>query len=316
MAGCVWDHTARDEGVDTRKASYYRLPMPESHNTSGVPESPDPGYRLAASGRQEAEGDRLGLLEDIFDPLSRRRRELVQPGWRCLEVGAGRGSMAVWLAERVGPSGQVVATDIDVTYLKRLNLPNLKVCQHNILDDPLDALGPASFDLVCSRLMLFWLAGKQETAIQRMVECLRPGGWLVDEDGDWGTIAPVDRSHPYYARYQRTWRDGEWWASRGYDPTFGRKLPVLFGNCGLKNIRHEATAEVVRGGSPWARWWQETLQAIRVWEQADGGLTEERKEEYKALTAPWTDPSFWFLNALLHACWGQRPGQEPNTSEV
>src|SRR3546814_9563002 len=44
-----------------------------------------------------------------FDPLSRRRRELVQPGWRCLEVGAGRGSMAVWLVEQVGESGEVVA---------------------------------------------------------------------------------------------------------------------------------------------------------------------------------------------------------------
>ena len=78
----------------------------------------DPGYRLAAKGRQEAEDERLALLERIFDPLSRRRRELVQPGWRCLEVGAGRGSMAVWLAEQVGESGEVVATDIDVTYLK------------------------------------------------------------------------------------------------------------------------------------------------------------------------------------------------------
>ena len=45
--------------------------------------------------------------------------------------------MAVWLAERVGASGRVVATDIDITYLKRLNLPNLEVYQHNILDDPL-----------------------------------------------------------------------------------------------------------------------------------------------------------------------------------
>ncbi len=44
--------------------------------------------------------------------------------------------------------------------------------------------------------MLFWLAGKQERAIRRMVECLRPGGWLVDEEGDWGMVAPVDPSHP------------------------------------------------------------------------------------------------------------------------
>ena len=107
--------------------------------------------------------------------------------------------MAVWLAEQVGESGEVVATDIDVTYLKQLNLPNLEVRQHNILNDPLDALGPGSFDLVCSRLLLFWLAGKQEAAIRRMVECLRPGGWLVDEDGDGVWFHPYifsDRSTP------------------------------------------------------------------------------------------------------------------------
>src|SRR6202008_2421563 len=110
------------------------------------------GYRLAAAGREVAEDDRLTVLEQIYDPLSRLRRDMVQPGWRCLEVGAGRGSMAVWLAERVGPSGQVVATDLDLTYLERLNLSNLEVVQHNILEDSLDPLGPGSFDVVCSRL--------------------------------------------------------------------------------------------------------------------------------------------------------------------
>ena len=104
---------------------------------------------------------------------------MVRPGWRCLEVGAGRGSMAVWLAEKVGESGKVLATDIDVTYLKRIYLPNLEVRQHDILNDSVDALGPGSFDMVCSRLTLFWLADKQESAIRRMVECLRPVGLLV-----------------------------------------------------------------------------------------------------------------------------------------
>ena len=97
-------------------------------------------------------------------------------------------------------------------------------------------------------------------------------------------------------------------------PAFGRKLPALFEHCGLENIRHKASAEVVRGGSPWARWWQETLEGIRAHEQTDGSLTETRQEEYKALTAPLTDPSFWFLNGLLHACWGQRQGQGPTSS--
>ena len=120
--------------LDTGKATEYGCATMERQDTSRVagPLDLGRGYRLDAKGRQESEDDRLGLLERIFDPLSRRRRELVQPGWRCLEVGAGRGSMAVWLAERVGDHGHVVATDIDLTYLKRLNVPNLEVCQHNI----------------------------------------------------------------------------------------------------------------------------------------------------------------------------------------
>jgi SAM-dependent methyltransferase len=265
------------------------------------------GYRLAASGREVAEDERLSLLEQIFDPGSRRRRKLVQPGWRCLEVGAGRGSMAVWLAERVGDCGHVVATDIDVAYLEQLAVPNLEVVRHNILEDPLDALDPGSFDVVCSRLMLFWLAGRQEEAIRRMVECLRPGGWLIDEDGDWGTIGPVDASHPLYDGYQAAFQGGGWWTARGYDPFFGRKLPGLFDRCGLDNVRHDARAEVVRGGSAWARWMKDSLDVIRASGLATDSAAEAAEERHAALTAPCSDPSVWLLTELLHACWGQRP---------
>jgi SAM-dependent methyltransferase len=268
---------------------------------SGQSPDAEPGYRLAAQGRQEVEDERLGLLEQLFDPVSRQRRDVVRPGWRCLEVGAGRGSMAVWLAKEVGASGQVVATDVDTTYLERLNVPNLEVRRHNILDDSLESLGRGSFDLVSSRLMLFWLAGRQETAIRHMAECLRSGGWLVDEDGDWGLVGPVDSTHRYHGAFQ------DWWSSRGYDPTFGRKLPALFERCGLQNIRHEASARVVRGGSPWACWWKQTLEGIRANEEAAGTLTRAQEQQYQQLMAPFTDPSEWLLSELLHACWGQLP---------
>ena len=265
-----------------------------------------PGYRLAAKGREAAEDERLELLEHLFDPGSRRLRELVKPGWRCLEVGAGRGSMAAWLAERVGPSGQVVAIDIDVGYLAQRDVPNLVVRQHNIMDDPVDDLDPGSFDLVCSRLTLFWLADRQERAVQQMVRCLRPGGWLIDEDGDWGTAGPVDPSHPLYAGYHRVYQAGQWFAARGYDPLFGRKLPALFERCGLQNIHHQASAEVVRGGSPWARWWRDTLDAIRAWGLADGSLPGSAEEDHEALTAACMEPTVWLMSELLHACTGQR----------
>jgi SAM-dependent methyltransferase len=265
-----------------------------------------PTYRLSATGRQAAEDERLQLLEILFDPASRRHRSLVQPGWRCLEVGAGRGSMVRWLAEQVGEHGHVVATDVDITYLERLDLPNVEVRRHNILEDQLESLGPQSFDLVSSRLMLFWLAGRQEQAIRRMVECLRPGGWLVDEDGDWGTVAPIDPAHPIYEPYRRIWREGQWWRDRGYDPLFGRKLPSLFERCGLGHIAHEVSAEVLRGTSSWGKWWLQTLEVMRATDEALEGRTERLQNEYEVLTKPWTDESCWFLTALIHACRGQR----------
>jgi SAM-dependent methyltransferase len=263
------------------------------------------GYRLAAARREAAEDERLSLLEQLYDPVSRRRRALVEQGWRCLEVGAGRGSMAVWLAEQVGPAGHVVVTDIDTRYLQRLDLPNLEVLKHNILDDSLEVLGPGSFDLVCSRLMLFHLIGRQEVAIRQMTECLRPGGWLIDEDADWGTAAPIDPTHSLYDGYQRVWRSGDWWTSRGYDKAFGQELPVLFERCGLQVIRHEAATEVVRGGSPWARWWAVTLEVINEL----GGGRESDQRELEVMTTALDDPTVWILRELLHACWGRRVGE-------
>ena len=260
-------------------------------------------YRLAAVGREADEDERLSLLEQLFDSTTRRRRAVVRPGWRCLEVGGGRGSMAAWLAEQVGPTGHVVATDLNTGYLRRLDLPNLEVLEHNIVEDSLDALGPGSFDLVCSRLMLFHLVGRQEQAIRRMTECLRPGGWLIDEDADWGTCAPVDPTHPLYDGYQRGWRYGDWWTVRGYDKTFGRTLPALFERCGLQDIRHEAATEAVRGGSDWARWWAVTLEVMNE----QGGADESDRREVQVMAAALADPTVWFLRELLHACWGRRP---------
>lgn len=275
---------------------------PGHHGTSGPAWAGQPGYRLAGVGREAAESDRLGLLERIFDPLSRKRRGMVRPGWRCLEVGAGRGSMALWLAEQVGPAGRVVATDIDVAYLRRLAAPNLEVVQHDIVADPAGVLGAGSFDLVCSRLMLFHLTGRQEAAVRQMARCLRPGGWLIDEDADWGTTVLVDPSHPRYSGFHAAWRDGDWWASRGYDPAFGRTLPVLFERCGLVDIGADAHTGLVRGGSDWARWYRDSLDVIH---QA-GAVTHAQQREHERIVAALGDPSAWFMRELLHCCRGRR----------
>src|SRR3954453_13258396 len=79
----------------------------------------DEGYLL--DNRQVEAGTRFGALAELFDPSTFRhlRARGVGTGWRCWEVGAGGRSVPDWLAQHVGPSGHVLATDIDTSWLER-----------------------------------------------------------------------------------------------------------------------------------------------------------------------------------------------------
>lgn len=80
------------------------------------------------------EDRRLELFEQRLDPLARRRIERlgIAEGARCLEVAGGRGSIARWLYELVGPSGHVTATDAQTGFLAALTRPNLTVLRHDV----------------------------------------------------------------------------------------------------------------------------------------------------------------------------------------
>lgn len=74
---------------------------------------------IFADTHDSREFERLLLIEKVFDPASRRRilTTGLTTGWRCLEVGAGAGSIVHWLAEVVGESGKVVAVDLDTRFI-------------------------------------------------------------------------------------------------------------------------------------------------------------------------------------------------------
>lgn len=56
----------------------------------------------------------------------RRLRSLgVASGWRCLEVGAGGGSIVAYLCREVGPQGSVTAIDIDTRFVDEIDAANL-----------------------------------------------------------------------------------------------------------------------------------------------------------------------------------------------
>jgi len=98
----------------------------------------------------QKERARLSALESLFDHASRRiLSDLgVGRGWRCLEVGCGAGGVALWLADQVGETGRVVATDLDTRFLEGHGRANLDVRAHNIVTDAIDE---DAFDLIASR---------------------------------------------------------------------------------------------------------------------------------------------------------------------
>jgi len=64
----------------------------------------------------------------------------IASGWSCLEIGAGDGSVARWMAARVGPAGFVLATDIDPRFVLEdsgANPANMEVRVHDIVTDSL-----------------------------------------------------------------------------------------------------------------------------------------------------------------------------------
>jgi ubiquinone/menaquinone biosynthesis C-methylase UbiE len=131
---------------------------------------------------------RLVALEEGYDPgtVSRLENLGVGRGWSCLEVGAGAGSITRWLGRRVGTEGEVVAIDLDTSFLDVSDADNVEVRQ---LDLRSDSLPENRFDLIHTRFILGHIPERVEI-FDKLVGALRLGGRLLLEEMDpfaWGS---------------------------------------------------------------------------------------------------------------------------------
>ncbi|MEU6606113.1 methyltransferase [Streptomyces shenzhenensis] len=197
------------------------------------------GYLL--DNRQAEAGQRFDAFATLFDPTT--FRHLVGfglgPGWRCWEVGAGGTSVVSWLAKKVGPTGRVVATDIDTSLLLPAARPPVEVRVHDVGAQEPPGVG---FDLVHARLVLVHVPDR-ERALRSMVQALRPGGRLLVEDAD-PALQPLicpDEHGPEQQLANRL-RKGfrTLLADRGADLSYGRTLPRLLREAGLRNVQADA----------------------------------------------------------------------------
>ncbi|MGH9042740.1 MAG: methyltransferase [Acidimicrobiia bacterium] len=245
------------------------------------------------------ERDRMALAETVLDPITVRQLESVgvSAGWRCLEVGAGAGSVARWLVARAGPAGRVVATDLDPRFLNAAD--GYEVLVHDIVSDP--PLAP-EFDLSHARLVLQHVADK-DRAVANLAAAVVPGGWIVVEELDFTSSGAVgSKGARGFARVERAIH--QFLASTGFDPGFGCRLPGRFRAAGLTDVEGRGGLSVVQGGSPYARWYAQSIEALRPRLVAAGLVGEPEVARACGLL---TDPDFELVTPALIVARGRRP---------
>ena len=245
------------------------------------------------------EAARLRLMSTLLDPSSRfhLQRTGLAKGWRCLEIGAGNGSVSQWLAGAVGPRGHVLATDLHPDLMQGIAGGNLEVRAFDVVHDEPPG---APFDLVAIRALLHHLP-ERRAVVSRMVRWVKPGGWLFVQEPDFYPTWTVEP-----ASQRELWRAFLHWAeSRGIDYYVGRKIPAWLQEEGLADLDSEGHAALYNGGSAWAEWWDLGLSEIAERLESEGGVSAAALDEFHRLMR---DPAYWTTTIALTATIGRKPG--------
>jgi SAM-dependent methyltransferase len=244
------------------------------------------------------EEQRLMLMSALLDPV-----ELAQiaplgvgPGWRCLELGCGNGSIAKVLAERVAPTGHVVASDMDLAYLGGLQMPCLEVRRIDILQDGFEE---GFYDFVVARAVLHHLTAPRK-GLERMIAALKPGGALLSIEPD---LLPCTVTEPASMRaFWQGWL--KWSVEAGIDYFLGRKIPAWLASLGLEGVAGEGSTAQFNGGSDWATYWSATIRELAPSLLKSGHITEKMLEEFHAC---YQDPHYWTSVVTYIGNWGRKP---------
>jgi len=256
---------------------------------------------LLAETEADTESVRLGLVERIYDETTFRRLDAlgIAAGARCLEVGAGRGSVARWLSAGVGADGHVVATDLDCRFLTGL-AANVEVRTLDIRDAELE---PASYDLVHCRALLMHLTDPA-AALRTMVAALRPGGLLLVEEADYGLLTYGGHPDAAWATATAHRLFAALASAKRMNAYLGRALPGLLADAGLEFAGAEVDSGVARFGEPSFELQRLTVAGAGPSLVAAGLLTDDdRARSREVLDCPTTV----LTTASLVAAWGRRP---------
>jgi SAM-dependent methyltransferase len=243
------------------------------------------------------EFERLRLLEAWGDPDTQSVLNTIglNSTWRCLELGAGAGSIARWLAGQCR-DGTVIAVDSDTRYLDGQRADNLEWRTGDIrsLEFP-----PGSFDLIHSRCTFCHLS-ERESVIAEAVRWLAPGGWLVIGD-PLCLPAAVSIHEPirrFFSALEAAWR------AQGTDMTWAQTLPSQLARAGLRDVAVLTRPNCLGEQGPYG---QLSIANIRQ----EGAYLVDRQlltqRDVDAVLSLCEDPDFMDIRSMTIYAWGSKP---------
>jgi SAM-dependent methyltransferase len=268
---------------------------------SDAPERPAPAYSFSNDDRAAA--DRHRYLSEIFDPETTSRLAGLGDltGSRCLEVGAGGGSVAGWLVDQVGPTGRVLATDLNPRHIATDE--GYEVLTHNLVTEPVPE-GP--WDVIHARLVLMHIPERREI-LARLAAALAPGGALVVEDfhtalTDLVLAAPDPESGALFNSFQSVMVN-EVLKANGSDPTWGPQIHAAMLDAGLVDVDTTISARSWPGGTAGALLSGANIDQVRG-QLVAKGFTEAQLDTLHQLIA---DPRLVVRGNLVYSTVGRRP---------
>jgi ubiquinone/menaquinone biosynthesis C-methylase UbiE len=136
------------------------------------------GYDVALAVAMAGRGRRLrNHLADLLE---------VRPGQRVLDVGCGTGTLALAVAERLGPGGEAIGVDASAEMVSRAARKSRRThvnARFQVAAAQQLPFPDASFDAAASTLVLHHLPDSDRSAaILQMVRVIRPDGRLLIAD--------------------------------------------------------------------------------------------------------------------------------------
>lgn len=247
---------------------------------------------------QAGEGERIDFGALAYDDLTMARlREIgAGPGWHCLDVGAGTGTVSRRLLDEAGVAS-VLAVDRDVRFLAERRVPGL-----DVLEADITAPGFVSgrFQLVHARFVLMHLS-EHDRLIAALAELVAPGGVLVLSDA---VDLTSDRAPgtPYTDVMRAMWQGLG--TAIGTDVTWVLSYPRLLRGAGLRTVGAEIHVPPLLPGSAISRFWADTWERSRAAMLATGLVDDAAID--RAVRYLGSDECA-ALSAGMLTVWGRKP---------